>query len=125
MPDTLASENNAPRIVSVIFTDTSTIVKMEKKIGYVFSISHESVLIDENFSEYSLLWARNIPKNDGLYHNENVRFQLGFAPMSKTVSRLDFVEGSGVKDYSSIKREWYFPLYIALKSESLCSMLWH
>ena len=99
IPDVESYENNAPRIVSVAFLDTATVVEMEKSIGFGIRINNYAKLITNTMDTASLRWIDGLPLPDGQYNHASVRFQLGFAPINKSVKRLEFTEGIGTDAY--------------------------
>lgn len=94
-----SEENDSPRVLSVEFRDTATIVEMEKRIGYGFVVSDATVLVTDAMNTSTLRWKRNVEPFMGFYSEETVRFTLGFDAVPKNTKRLDFVEGPGERDY--------------------------
>lgn len=92
-------ENNSPKVVSIEFLDTATIVKMENQIRYGFAINDASVLVTDSMHTSSLRWKKDLPTYTGLYSDAVVRFALGFDAVQENTKRLDFIEGPNEKDY--------------------------
>lgn len=93
------NENDSPKVLSVAFSDTATVVEMEKQIGYGFTISDESTLITDDMTSVALRWKQNLPKFTGGHSDSIFRFKLAFDAIPKGTKRLDFVEGTGEKDF--------------------------
>lgn len=87
------NENDSPKVLSVTFRDTASIVEMEKQIGYGFTISDESTLITESMTSVPLRWKPVLPKYNGEHSDSTLRFKLVFDAIPKGAKRLDFVEG--------------------------------
>lgn len=93
------NENDSPKVLSVAFRDTATIVEMEKQIGYGFTISDKSTLITENMTSVSLRRKAALPKYNRVHSDSTLRFKLVFDAIPKGTKRLDFVEGPEEKDF--------------------------
>lgn len=87
------NENDSPKVLSVTFRDTASIVEMEKQIVYGFTISDESTLITESMTSVPLRWKPVLPKYNGEHSDSTLRFKLVFDAIPKGAKRLDFVEG--------------------------------
>ncbi|MCF0197915.1 MAG: hypothetical protein HUK02_01145, partial [Bacteroidaceae bacterium] len=98
-PTVESAENNAPRVMSVAFSDTATVVEMEKEVGHGFLISGNSLLVTETMQAAPLRWTEGVPATSGQHSTEKARFRLGFGAVGKGAKRLDFTEGAGTKDY--------------------------
>lgn len=93
------AENNSPKVLSIEFRDTATIVEMEHPIRYGFTISDATVLVTDAMNTSTLRWKRNVKTFMGFYSDETVRFTLGFDAVPKGTKRLDFIESPNEKDF--------------------------
>lgn len=92
-------ENDSPKVLSIEFRDTATIVEMEHPIRYGFTISDATVLVTDAMNTSILRWKRNVKPFMGFYSDETVRFTLGFDAVPKGTKRLDFIESPNEKDF--------------------------
>lgn len=93
------NENDSPKILSVAFRDTATVVEMEKQIRYGFTIGDGSTLITEDMTSVPLRWKSDLPNYNGEYSDSTILFRLVFEAVAKGTKRLDFVEGPGEREF--------------------------